>query len=266
MDKIIQESEAKVLMLDLLHKFSVYCEKNHLRYYLAAGTLLGAIRHQGYIPWDNDIDVWMPRPDYERFLKNIKTDKVDSYIEYLHYQEIRTFPFAKLIDGRTILKEHFLVTEDSLGIYIDIFPLDGLPTETHKRTRIERQAVIYKKLYAFANYRFGTGATLMKKTVKVLLYPFSRLVSNEWVCRRLNHLCEGYDYDECQWVGTVVWGPGEKDFFQKEWFAAGKAMFEGHEFTIPGGYDALLKKKYGDYMALPPEGERSVHFYEARWK
>ena len=92
----------------------------------------------------------------------------------------------------------------------------------------------------------------MKKTVKVLLYPFSRLVSNEWVCRRLNHLCEGYDYDECQWVGNVVWGPGEKDFFQKEWLIMDK--------------NALLKKKYGDYMALPPEGERSVHFYEARWK
>ncbi len=266
MEKTIQEDEAKRLMLDILIKFADYCEKKHLRYYLAAGTLLGAIRHGGYIPWDNDVDVWMPRPDYEKFCREVKTEKIASYIECLHYREMRTFPFAKLIDGRTTLKEHFLVTENSLGIYIDIFPLDGLPIEEEKRSRIERQAKIYIKLHAFANYRFGTGANLLMKIVKVLLYPLSKLVSNNWVCKRLNHLCEDYDYDKSQWIGTVVWGPGEKDFFPREWFVADKAIFEGHEFTIPGGYDSVLKKKYGDYMALPPESDRIVHCYEAGWK
>lgn len=265
MDKII-EPEVKELMLDLLKKFSCYCEKNNLRYYLAAGTLLGAVRHQGYIPWDNDIDVWMPRPDYEEFLSKMKNEKVDSYIECLQYQEVKTFPFAKLIDNRTILKEHFLVTEDSLGVYIDIFPLDGLPEEAGDRKKIENKAKIYKKLYAFANYRFGTGSSNGMKCIKMLLYPFSKMVSNRWVCDRLNHLCQSYDYDNCRWVGTVVWGPGEPDFFLREYFEAGKAVFEKNYFCIPKDYDAVLKKKYGNYMELPPEKERVVHYFEAYWK
>ncbi len=262
----IQNDILKEIMLEILQQFAQFCEKWKLRYYLACGTLLGSVRHKGYIPWDNDVDVWMPRPDYEKLIKILKKEKINSNIECLDYREVRTFPFLKLIDNRTVLKEHFLVTEKTLGVYIDIFPLDGLPDSLREQKKILNKVRFYYKLYAFANYRFNTGSNFIIKIIKNICYPFSRLVSSYRVCDKLDKLCKNYEYDKSRYVGNIVWGEGERDVFLKEYFNVSYGMFENMEFRIPGGYDQILKQRYGEYMVLPPESKRVIHQFDAAWK
>lgn len=266
MGRKIDFDEARELELNLLVKFADFCERENFRYYLAYGTLIGAIRHKGFIPWDNDVDVVMPRTDYTRFMKKVQESPIDNYIEVLDYHKMRTFPFAKVIDNRTKLKEHFLVTEENLGIYIDVFPLDGFPDSKKEQYRLFKKAAFYYKLYAFANYRFNTGANRWKKLIKNLLYPFSRVVSSRWVCRKLNNLCKEYGYDHSNMVGDIVWGFDEREIVSRDCFCTAYGEFEGHQFHIPAGFDCYLTQCYGEYMKLPPEEERLPHHFEAEWK
>lgn len=264
--KVIQDSEAKEIMLSILIKFAEYCEKYNLRYVLGAGTLLGAIRHKGYIPWDNDIDVWMPRPDYEKFIFLTKQNPVSENINCLDFHEVRTFPFIKLADKRTVLKENYLRTEQFLGIYIDIFPLDGISSNKKEQKKILKKVKIYNLLFNFANYRFNTGSSLKIKILKNILYPFSKLISNKWVCLHYNNLCKNYNYDDCEFCAVIVWGIGEKTIFKRKYFDISYAEFEKSKFKVPKYYDEVLKIQYGNYMKLPPENERIAHSYIAYWK
>ncbi|MCI8744234.1 MAG: LicD family protein [Lachnospiraceae bacterium] len=266
MGQKIEFDEARQLELNLLVKFADFCEKENLRYYLAYGTLIGAVRHKGFIPWDNDVDVVMPRPDYTRFMELILRRPIEDYIEVLDYHKVKTFPFIKLIDNRTRLKEHFLVTEDNLGIYIDIFPLDGFPDSKEEQHRLFKKAAFYYKLYAFANYRFNTGANFWKKLIKNTLYPFSRLVSSYKVCELLNNLCKAYDYDQSNMVGDIVWGFDEREIISKECFQTIYGEFEEYKLRIPQGFDQYLTQCYGEYMRLPKEEERIIHQFDAEWK
>ncbi len=266
MGRKIDFNEARRLELNLLVKFAEFCEKENLRYYLAYGTLIGAVRHKGFIPWDNDVDVVMPRSDYSRFLKRVQECPMDDYIEALDYHKVRTFPFIKLIDNRTRLKEHFLVTEENLGIYIDIFPLDGFPDSKEEQHKLFKKAALYYKLYAFANYRFNTGANFGKKFIKNLLYPFSRLISSYSICEKLNNLCKDYNYDTSEMVGDIVWGFDEREIISRKCFQSARGEFEGYQFCIPSGFAQYLKQCYGKYMELPPEEERITHQFDAEWK
>ena len=117
--KKITPEEIKKIQLDLLIQFAEFCKKNNLYYCLAYGTLLGAIRHKGFIPWDDDIDVIMPRPDYEKFCKLVAEKKIATSL-----QNNSTYPFVKIIDTRTLVRERFAQKEE-VGIWIDVFVLDG---------------------------------------------------------------------------------------------------------------------------------------------
>ena len=233
---------------------------------MAYGTLIGAIRHEGFIPWDNDIDIVMPRPDYERFISLVKKHPISCQLTLLHYYDMRTFPFVKIVDNRTVLKEHYLRTEDNCGVYIDIFPLDGFPDETCKQNSLFKKAKLYYRLYALANYRFNTGSTFTKKIIKNLFFPFSKLISNYKVCEKLNRLCQDYNYDNATYVGNIVWGWDEREIVPKIWYTQAEGKFENHLFNIPSGYDLILKKGYGEYMEIPPIDNQVVHEFEAEWK
>lgn len=268
MGKRITDEEARKIELEILIQFANFCEKNDLRYYLAYGTLIGAIRHKGFIPWDNDVDVVMPRPDYEKFISLVERTKLHANIDAVHYRNARSFPFVKLIDNRTILREHFLVTENCMGIYIDVFPLDGMPDEKVSQEKLYKKSHIGHKMFAFANYRFNTGADFASKLVKNLLYPISRLISSNYVSKKLDTLCRNYNYDDCKYVGNIVWGwdEPEREVVSIDCFDTAYAEFEGHTFRVPKGYDHYLRISYGDYMQLPPEEKRIIHQFDAVWK
>ena len=140
--KNINLEELKKIQFDILKKVAAFCEKNKIKYYLGYGTLLGAVRHKGYIPWDDDIDIIMPRPDYLRFIEIFNKSTPSPELKVLsHYiDKNHPYPFIKLINTKTKQVSHSSIKYD-MGVCIDIFPLDGLPKSIHKSN------FLYAKVY-----------------------------------------------------------------------------------------------------------------------
>lgn len=260
--------EIKVVQLNILKEVSSFCEKNNINYFLAGGTLLGAIRHKGYIPWDDDIDLLMPRPDYDLFLKLFNKDN-NKNIKVLSNEIDSSFPytFAKVIDCNTYLKENTLLNYP-LGINIDIFPIDGFPNDLKKSKRFIRKVGLLKNIYTVKIIKKRKDRNIVKKIIlnvaKMFAKPFNILA----LVKKIILLSKTYKYEECKFVGCLVWGYGIKERVPKFVFEnAIDVEFEHSLYKAPVGYDIYLKSLYGDYMKLPPEEKRKTHHsYIAYWK
>lgn len=249
--------------LEVLLEFRRVCEEIGLRYYLTAGTLLGAVRHKGFIPWDDDIDVAMPREDYDKLSKIGSKYFSEKYI-YQEYHTEPNFPyyFAKLRKRGTIVEEPILRTiKMEQGCYIDIFPLDRCPDK-------DKVAMLFFKgielvncaVLARVSTEFVCG---YQKSYMRFLWTVLKQFPNRWLffAREIFRKIFG-------WMGT-----GEKictvggrhgyprESYCTEWWNGTVSMeFEGHIFPAPVDWDKMLQSMYGDYMVLPPEGERTKHF------
>lgn len=260
MREITDMNEVKARLLGILDYIDDYCTKNGLVYYLAFGSLLGAVRHNGFIPWDDDLDIMMPRKDYEKFIYNFSSEnyKVISLRNDRNY----IYPFAKVYDRRTQIIEN-ITARQNFGIYVDIFPIDGLPKE-------ELCVKHFKKLERYQNMLKSKYAPLSRKRVfyKQLLMPLYKLVlkafSFEYLIRKINHQARKYDCSSNKYVGITVWGYYRQKY-RKEWLDIPvKHKFEGREYNVPRRNEKILKVIYGDYMKLPPENERVyTHGYKA---
>lgn len=253
------QMEAKKILLN----FHQLCTRFGLRYYLTAGTLLGAVRHQGFIPWDDDIDIAMPRRDYEYFVRNC-LPLLDRQYFFQDYRSEPNFPydFAKIRKRGTRTDEPLLGCIDmEQGIYIDIFPLDRCPD--HDRI-----------------------ATLFFKAIELLSCALLAQVSREFVCnyqkrgarflwrllsrlpRRLLFALRGLVHGAASLFssGKRLCTVGGRHGFPRETYAAEwfertvELTFEGTPFFAPNGWKNVLNNMYGDYMRLPPEEERQRHF------
>ncbi|MCI8870349.1 MAG: LicD family protein [Lawsonibacter sp.] len=247
--------------LNLLLELRRVCGELGLRYYLTAGTLLGAVRHKGFIPWDDDIDVAMPRRDYERLAKLGPRCFHAGYI----YQEYRTEPnfpyyFAKLRRRGTRAEEPVLrAIEMEQGYYIDIFPLDRCPGS-------DRLAKLFFKgielldcaVLARVSPEFVCG--YQKPCVRFLWNGLRRLPNGAiFALREGVRKLSGLGGRRLCTVGGRHGYPRET--YQPEWFAqVAELEFEGISFPAPAGWEALLKNMYGDYMTPPPPEERQGHF------
>lgn len=257
----IKLDELRTIQLDLLKKTADFCEENGIRYFLCGGSLIGAIRHKGFIPWDDDIDIAMPRPDYDRFVKTF--NQPDNYYQVvsLDTNPDYAYCFAKVYDNRTIMKElHY--PGDSFGVFIDVFPADGV----NNVSQIRKIMMLHKFLNTKrANYY---NRTIVKKIIntfgKLLLLPFSAHQIATW----MDNEARRYALGSVPMAGVIAnpLGVGEmvdKSVFDSEVYRE----FEGREYRVPIGYDAWLRSVYGDYMQLPPEEHRVTHHtFKAWWK
>ncbi len=256
MDGKLDINTIKKLEFDLLCSVCKFCNDNNLRYYLCAGTLLGAIRHKGFIPWDDDIDIQMPRPDYDYLIENFKSTNNIKILSpgYDNYY----YNFAKAIDARTRLCELNLKPIDSYGVYIDIFPIEGMPDNETERLNH------FKKLDSIRNRinRYGYGKPVLRKNLYLYFKQWITYFSNndhkiKNLQKEYIDLAHLYDYNSSNYVYVSGGGYHIKEIYSKDVFANPVLVeFEGESFNAPKEWDKYLHQLYGDYMTLPPEDKR----------
>lgn len=267
--------ELQEIELAILKAFHDFCEKNNLRYYLGGGTLIGAVRHKGFIPWDDDIDLLMPRPDYMRMVQLLRENQmIDDIhkVDCCYFNKNALSSALRIYDIRTELSfENFRIPY-KLGCWIDVFPIDGLHSSSLIRRLHFKEMRIVMDMYICCITKFG--GKRRTKTATVLQYglvpflPIIRLFSNQQYTKRLDSISRRFDYDKCKWVGVLEGRAEEKEaLYKDDMEPAVKLEFEGEKYWAMANYDTYLKNLYGDYMQLPPENERiSRHEIAVYWK
>lgn len=259
----ISNHDSKEKIFNILKWFAEFCDNNNLRYYLAYGTLLGAIRHKDFIPWDDDVDVYMPRPDYEKFIECFAKQYNDSKYELRSRLNNKVnLPFEKIVDMTTTVKSNMNDVDDHL--WIDIFPLDGLSSSEKSAIDLQKKANRCLRNYGYASAKIGSGTTILKAFFKIpVILPFHLLGPNHYT-KELKKIASTYEYEKSGYVGNIVWGEGKKDIFLKSDFDdLVEVDFHGVKLHAMKNWDKYLKQIYGDYMELPPESTRIGHCFEA---
>ena len=259
-------------ILDILKAFMQICDKHGLRYYCCAGTAIGAVRHHGIIPWDDDIDVIMPRPDYDRLLEIAKREDFGKYEIISPYSD-PTYPlyFSKLSDRTTTLIEE-RERPCVIGLFVDIFPLDATDDDIDEAKRLkDKYTKIINRLNAVSTHNtFGEYMHLLtdpkewgRVAIKTLAF-FCRTTIRRRLIAQMDEISHRYDYDQARNVQVYTGSYGYKEVFPKEWLGDGKMFpFEDTEVPLPQEYDKYLRHFFGDYMQLPPVEQRVEKHHRA---
>ena len=269
--KKLSLDQIKKIELDMLLSFHTFCEENKLQYSLCGGTLLGAIRHKGFIPWDDDIDVFMPRPDYEK-LRKLCSGKCITGSYYLTDWKVQGeknskllmyYPFLKLIDLNTEVDTKDVSAKYYTAIWIDIFPIDGLPASEKETKKIFKKVWLLRQFFSLHFCKKIIAKGPVRKLMKIPFWPIARMMNGKKICKRLDELSETIDYDSSELVGGIINGYGPQEKISKSLLEPMEVEFEGHVFCGIRGYDVYLSNLYGEYMQLPPESKRICHGFDA---
>lgn len=262
MEQKLTLSEIKKIEIGILNYVADICKKNSLKYYLGYGTLLGAIRHKGFIPWDDDIDICMPRKDYDEFIKIIRAADNNRYKGLIPLEEPHYFyEFVKVIDKTTIVEDSLHSSFEN-GVWIDIFPLDGI--NVNDKLYQSEFSILHNFRVAAVNVSFPKKIKGIMVPIAFVLWKLCRLIGYKFFLKKLLNLSKKYDYSKCDYIGCFAAYRPPYKYLHKEWFAKTTLVdFEGNKYPAPAMYDEYLKSQYGDYMKLPPEEQRVSHNMEA---
>ena len=267
--KLLSNTEIKEVLLNILIELQKSCNRNGIEFYLVGGSLLGAIRHQGFIPWDDDVDIGMKRPDYDKLLElSKKKDFLPSYLKIISYEQgTSQYPFIKIIDTRYCMEQGYVQEGNVTSIWVDILPTDGLPDNPKDIKKIYRKVGIYREILMLNFAKIGEGKSKIKALLKPLVIPFAKLVGINRCNKLIDNLSRSIPYEQANKVGCIMWGIyGTKECMKKNEFdKAVDVTFEGHTFKAPYCWDSYLSNLYGDYMKLPPEEKRVTHELKV-WK
>lgn len=263
MTQITDLNEIKKIELNVLIEVAKLCEEQGLRYWLAGGTLIGAIRHHGFIPWDDDIDIAMPRSDYMKLIAYCKENETpfDLFAHEINDGHFRLF--AKACSKDTIVEENDgRYSLCPTGIWVDIFPLDGLGNsytgalriaKKHKHDQYLLTASLWKKY-------FRGERSIFREPYRFVFYLMGKFVNKRKLIQKMENRYIFNDFDTSKYCAPVCGSYAEKEIVEQELFKNSiDVEFEGHMFKAPAGYDRYLTLLYGDYMQLPPEEKRVGH-------
>ena len=257
-------SEVQKIIWNIMGILKKIIDEDGYRYFMLGGTLLGAIRHKGFIPWDDDIDIGMPRKDYERFIETI-SERLPSYLKLNTYwdETDHHYYFSRIVDTRHELKRTGSTVERNEEVWVDIFPLDGMPDNA-----LSRRIHMMKLLYARARYHVSTfdkvnlkrpGRPLSERIVIWFVMHTgmgTRSDARKWL-DKIDRLLKKYSIEDTNWVSNFMGQYKFKEMFPKPWYGEGKLYdFEDSQLIGPVEYDKVLTQQYGDYMT-PPENKNA---------
>lgn len=258
--KELSLQEIKEVELSILKMFHSFCIENSIRYFISHGTLLGAIRYKGFIPWDDDLDVLVPREDYDRLMTLFQDSE---HYRLLSYERNQTyyFPYAKLCDMTTRKVEGGYDNGVELGLDIDVFPLDHWDNDLEKAKQESKRQ---------KQNRFRLGLTKLEKPdsihpakrfAKGILMALCKLRGSAYYVQRIIKEANKPEQKGSRYMGGKAWNVyGERDILPAEVFAETIELeFEGEKFFAPVGYDTFLSSLYGDYLPEPPMEKRKTH-------
>lgn len=271
MRQITDIKEKQQIALGVLNFFADYCENNNIRYSLAYGTLLGAVRHKGFIPWDDDVDVMMLREEYEKFISRYDNDS-HSYYKLLSMHTNRDYfaPLAKMYDDRTIVhQEYGQIERIPYGVYIDIFIVDKLPNNIQEASLFYKKSQRMRTAWGLSVRKFSAPSrNLLRRVTAALLMIPCKALGFRFFLKQYDRWASKYESENTSSAGIVLYGEGiEKEYMPLSFFNdVIDAPFEDSVFKIPLQYDAYLTQMYGDYMKLPREEDRKYHPGKSYWK
>lgn len=263
-------TQQKEMIIDVFKAFISVCEQHDLQYFCCGGTAIGTLRHKGMIPWDDDIDILMPRPDYNRFVNLFDELDISNSYELFTAKTNASYylPFAKMCDKNSTILEY----EDIpcvLGVFIDIFPLDGAADDKDQRDRqllgfrraANKLLVLPKSMSINLKSAIKRFISFQIRTAwNELYYTFSKKQNREKVLQEIDRYLLSNSYSISNFFGNYGGMWGIKEFGPKEWFSDYvTGEFEGLSVRLPIGVHKLLTQMYGDYMQLPPEEKRGSH-------
>lgn len=268
--KKLNSDEIKKIENNILSVYADFCEKNNLKYYLAYGTLIGAARHKGFIPWDDDIDVIMQRQDYDKMqqiLKEKGNHISQNIVLKTPYDKDYAYQYCKIIDTNTVVYEKNLKNKFKTSLWIDIFVYDKIPEDKKNQKAFQNKLNKMRKYYFYSiekKYQGHSFPGLIKyNLIKFFVTPIYSIINQKV---RIAKLADKYaNSDSNTWFCSLFSEPNTKFIMSNE-FEQTKIQFEGREYTTFKNYDKVLRDYYGDYMQLPDEDKRISHDMDAYLK
>lgn len=251
----IERKKIWAIQIDLMQKVDEICKRYSLRYWVFYGTLLGAARHQGFIPWDDDLDIAMPRRDYERFLRIAIKELETPYIirSYLN-DNLFGYSRATITNIRTTYIDN--VTIEKTGMSVDLFPLDGL-SDNNIMLYIDFKRINFWEICLHSHALFKRGGRY--KLLNFLIHYGIIEFKYPDIIRRISRIAAKHGFDNSKRVGCIVYKAYslKKSVFNGEWFKDTVYLkFEYLDVPVPIGYKKILETVYSDYMSFPPESKR----------
>lgn len=254
--------------LELFKRFDEFAQEHGITYYILGGTLLGAVRNHGFIPWDDDIDLGLPRRDYERFLEYVRRGEVPFEVRSFQTSEGFFERFPQMVDNSIQVVRNDRTVPEVTGAWIDFFPLDGIPGPKPLRWLWSRMITLFiavHRLSVIDENGFGKSKVNQSPLLKVLAringkVHLGRLVNKRWALSTLDRIARLFPYERSSWVNHSM-SSRMPYIFPKEWYEPGKWYeFENTRAYGPSNSDGILTQLYGDYMQPPSEEEKGRHF------
>ncbi len=264
----INLSELKQIQLDIMKYFDSFCKNNGLKYSLAGGSLIGAVRHDGYIPWDDDIDVIMLRGDYDKMLEIFNNSKSDYKVFTPQNCDYYCLPYAKIANIKTVLQENSSAFSGrDFGINIDIFPVDNLPNDDGEIESFYKKIRKLRDIHDVKMIKISRSRSVIRNLMLILFKIGAVCFNKHKIAQKISYAITAYKDNVPSKRACLLGMYARREILPADVFEnTVPHKFEDTRFEIFEKYDKYLTSLYGDYMKLPPKDKQvSHHSFKAYW-